>query len=71
MRLRLKPSMSVSSTQDDGRIAAAQTHPADDAPHGPWFGAQCRQRLDSRDGHSLELSFGQEVGLAVRSARKG
>ena len=28
-------------------------------------------RIAAPDGHSLELSFGQEVGLAVRSARKG
>ena len=28
-------------------------------------------RIADPDGHSLELSFGQEVGLAVRSARKG
>jgi hypothetical protein len=58
MRLRLKPSISVSSTQairssalggaDDGRIAAAEPHPADDAPQCPGLGTSCRQGLDRR-----------------------
>src|SRR3984893_15824591 len=51
---------------DDGRITAAQTHPADDAPHGPWFGAQCRQRLDSRVDRIVLHVTDRLVGPLVR-----
>jgi hypothetical protein len=56
---------------DNGRIAAAQTHPADDAPQRPWFGAQCRQRLNSRVDRVVLHIANRLVELVAREVEAG
>jgi hypothetical protein len=56
---------------DDGRIAATEPHPADDAPQCPGLGTSCRQGLDRRVDRIILDIADWRVRLVAREINAG